>query len=274
MLAQKEAIRRLREECEKDGNILLAYLFGSKAKGTASQRSDYDVAVLLRDNDLTELGAVLFAISKSLGVFEDEIDLVDLSLAPLALKARVLREGIKLIDRGYEEELVKQVNMVYPELVLESEKELRWWSRNPHGIDKELVRHLVGYMSLTSVQLKPSIQKYSKEELETDPEAWHATKSMVQDIIQAMIDVLAHVASAHNLGAVSAYREYVEKLVSARLMGNELAELCKASIVVRNRLIHRYILVTPDELLAWSKRLVEELTPQFVQWASGLGGNS
>ena len=73
---------------------------------------------------------------------------------------------------------------------------------------------------------------------------------MVQDIIQVMIDICAHIVGAKRLGVVSAYREYVEKLVGCGLMEPTLGERIKATIILRNRLIHRYLTVKPEEL--WS----------------------
>lgn len=52
----EDIVRELREVLKGDENVLLAYLFGSRAKGARSLISDYDLAVLLRINDLKGLG--------------------------------------------------------------------------------------------------------------------------------------------------------------------------------------------------------------------------
>jgi uncharacterized protein YutE (UPF0331/DUF86 family) len=82
-----------------------------------------------------------------------------------------------------------------------------------------------------------------------------------------MIDVCAHVVSAKQLGVVSAYREYVEKLVGRGLMEPTLGERVKTMIILRNRLIHRYLTVKPEELWSWAVKLSSEIAPEFKEWA-------
>jgi predicted nucleotidyltransferase len=85
-IKKRELIDKLKDALEKDENVLLAYLFGSRATGEASPISDFDVAVLLKDNSLVGMGRLLFSVSKALGVNEDAVDILDLSKAPLRLK--------------------------------------------------------------------------------------------------------------------------------------------------------------------------------------------
>ena len=264
---KRELIDKLRDALEKEENVLLAYLFGSRATGRASSISDFDVAVLLRDNSLAEMGRVLFSASKALGVNEDAVDILDLSKAPLRLKARVLKEGVKLVDRGYEEAIIQEVNKNFPEVALEIQKELRWWMDNPRGIDVVLVKALLDHLAQVHGHLALFLSKRRVEELSSKAEAWYALKGMVQDVVQAMIDICAHVVSAKQLGVVSAYREYVEKLVGRGLMEPTLGERVKTMIILRNRLIHRYLAVEPEELWSWAVRLSSEIAPEFKEWA-------
>jgi len=262
----RELIDRLRDALEKDENILLAYLFGSRATGKASSISDFDVAVLLKDNSLTGIGRVLFSVSKSLGVNEDAVDILDLSKAPLRLKVKVLKEGVKLVDRGYEEAIIQEVNKNFPEIALEIQKELHWWISNPRGIDVELIKEFLDYLAQVHRHLESFLNKRRIEELSSNAEAWYALKSMVQDIIQVMIDICAHIVGAKQLGVVSAYREYIEKLVGYGLMKPALGERIKTMIILRNRLIHRYLTVKPEELWSWTMKISSEIIPEFEEW--------
>lgn len=82
-------------------DVLVAYLFGSQARGTAGSRSDVDVAVLLapdwppaRDLDLID------AVADVVG--SERADVVVLNNAPVALAYRVISDGRPIVvnDEG------------------------------------------------------------------------------------------------------------------------------------------------------------------------------
>jgi uncharacterized protein len=81
------------------GNVVLAYLFGSHARGQAGPLSDIDVAVLLTPDVLAEnlfderlriMGDLMDLLN------HNEVDVAILNQAPLALAYRVLRDGVLL----------------------------------------------------------------------------------------------------------------------------------------------------------------------------------
>lgn len=100
-----EILSRLRQLFETTDVVLLAYLFGSLAKGKPGQSSDVDIAVLLR-MDIPV--ASLYDVYRDLYVRIYEIlaserfDLVLLNQAPLTLKFTIVSEG-KLIYACCEE---------------------------------------------------------------------------------------------------------------------------------------------------------------------------
>ena len=80
-------------------DIVFAYLFGSYAKGKQTHLSDIDVAVYMEDNNQ--------AFDQKLGILNDltkileteEIDLVILNKAPIALLTKILANKVILIDK-------------------------------------------------------------------------------------------------------------------------------------------------------------------------------
>lgn len=79
--------------------VAAAYLFGSQASGAAGSLSDVDVAVALvpgADPAQAHSDLLIAAIEV---LRTDEIDLVILDGAPPLLRHRVLRDGIRLVDR-------------------------------------------------------------------------------------------------------------------------------------------------------------------------------
>jgi len=80
-------------------HVLLAYIFGSQARGQAGPLSDLDIAVLL-DETLDADRSFDMRLEIIGGVMDilriKDIDVVILNQAPLALRYRVLRDGVLL----------------------------------------------------------------------------------------------------------------------------------------------------------------------------------
>jgi len=89
-----------RRALEADPRVLTAYLFGSFARGTASRRSDIDIAVLFAEPIDRRLGGPLDGLRDAVErACERPCDLVDARSVPVDLVHRVLRDGILLVDR-------------------------------------------------------------------------------------------------------------------------------------------------------------------------------
>jgi len=258
-------IARLKQAFEKNNNVLLAYLFGSRARGEQLSLSDYDIAVLLEDNSLSGLADTLWIISKTLKISEEKIDMLDLAKAPLYLKARILKEGIRIIDKGYENSIKLEVNIKYPEISYQNNELLKKWLKNPNGLDLEVIKDRLDYIIQLNNNLKTFLKRHNPEDLLKDFEAWYALKAIIQDLIQAMIDICAHVFSSKNLGIADSYSEYVKKLAEHGYMKKELVEELKIAIAMRNRLIHRYLIVKSSELWSFAIRLIKVI-PEFKEW--------
>lgn len=104
--------RPVRERFEREADVLVAYLYGSRARGTAGPLSDVDVAVLLRQNsDLFQRRLDLIAALAEV-VGSDAADVVVLNEAPVALAYRVLRDGELLFSRDERARIGHRVRVV------------------------------------------------------------------------------------------------------------------------------------------------------------------
>jgi predicted nucleotidyltransferase len=83
-------------ELLRDGGVLAAWVFGSRAAGTARPDSDIDVAVLVEPPlPLLPRERLARLLEPALGA---PVDLVDFLTAPLPLQARVVRTGTLLFS--------------------------------------------------------------------------------------------------------------------------------------------------------------------------------
>jgi predicted nucleotidyltransferase len=91
-------LRALREALRTEPNVRLAILFGSQATGTATERSDVDVLVLLADSSASRVAELAGRLERRVGRNVQLVRLADAEQAPL-LMAAALERGRVLVDR-------------------------------------------------------------------------------------------------------------------------------------------------------------------------------
>lgn len=80
--------------------VLAVYLYGSRARGTASPESDVDLGVLLRSAPPPSLRSVARDLEDAVErAVKTPVEAVVLNTAPADLVHRVLRDGVLLLDR-------------------------------------------------------------------------------------------------------------------------------------------------------------------------------
>ncbi|KPV64093.1 MAG: Nucleotidyltransferase domain protein [Candidatus Bathyarchaeota archaeon BA2] len=89
-----EDLRIKLEPLFKKHKVALAYLFGSRSRGTAKRKSDYDFAILF-ENDVDILSEIKLSldIAEALNTPPEMVDVAALNKADTALKYRILKEG-------------------------------------------------------------------------------------------------------------------------------------------------------------------------------------
>lgn len=80
--------------------IKLAYLFGSRAKGTENAMSDIDIALMFNNSyyAMDEAFVRGYIIEEGKSYFNSEVDIVSLDKTSLALKYEVIKDGVILKD--------------------------------------------------------------------------------------------------------------------------------------------------------------------------------
>jgi len=97
-MSKLEALRNLLQNIP---DLELAVLVGSRATGTATHQSDWDIAIRWQKhiNGLARLDHsenLKRQIADAVGIHQDQIDLIDMTAARLAMRALIAEEGIVL----------------------------------------------------------------------------------------------------------------------------------------------------------------------------------
>jgi predicted nucleotidyltransferase len=99
-LAADETVEQARKALAADERVLVAYLFGSFARGTATADSDLDIAVLLAEPAERRLGGPIDELRDAVErASRRSCDLIELRRAPADLVHRVLRDSVLLVER-------------------------------------------------------------------------------------------------------------------------------------------------------------------------------
>lgn len=82
-------------------DLELAVLIGSQALGTATPHSDWDIAIRWKKQlnglaQLEQLEILKQKIADTIEIHKDQIDLIDIPLARLAMRAVIAEEGVVL----------------------------------------------------------------------------------------------------------------------------------------------------------------------------------
>ena len=243
----------LKEVVSSFPEVKLAYLFGSYAEGRAMPASDIDLALMVENRGV--LPHLVAEVSEALNLPEERVSVVEFDRAPPSLLVRVLRRGIKLLDRGsFEQELIRRTKPDFVEVYEECEKTFASWLKgNP--LDEEVVSRIVAQVSEDVEDLK-ELLKRGKEGVFGDRIFRKAFERTLHTAIEGMVDLLRHLVSSLCLGVAEYYRDYVEICREREVISGEVAAELLKLIPTRHSLIHRYGVDDYDRLWEDAERAV------------------
>ena len=98
----KQNIKPIIELLNKKPHIIFAYLFGSKAKGYANERSDWDIAVYFREPMTQNSRWPEFELEAEISRTVEATVQVTVLNAPLSpvFGFEIIKDGVILLDRG------------------------------------------------------------------------------------------------------------------------------------------------------------------------------
>jgi uncharacterized protein len=118
-------IPSIKQLAEQNPDILIVWLYGSRAKGNAHQYSDYDMAVAFKSfikNDPLEkrLRPECLALDwqQTLGLHDFQLSIVDINQAPIPLAFEIIQANKVLFCRD-EDRLWQEIRRIHSRMALD-----------------------------------------------------------------------------------------------------------------------------------------------------------
>ncbi|MBB3059441.1 type VII toxin-antitoxin system MntA family adenylyltransferase antitoxin [Microbulbifer rhizosphaerae] len=112
---QDPTLARIIDRLAKQENLAAVWLYGSRARGTHRQDSDYDIAIALNNFDLPyaerRLTPELIAMDLS-AELDHPVQVVDINLVPIPLAVNILDDGKPILVRD-ELRYCREINRIH-----------------------------------------------------------------------------------------------------------------------------------------------------------------
>ncbi len=243
MIGEIEKLRRYFEE-EKD--ILLAFIFGSSARGTEGEDSDIDIGVYLRDK--VKEDKIWREISK---IIEREADLVILNEAPATIISNVFKTGIPLDikDRELYWDLYLSKTMEAEDFLRFAESYWRICSRSTSLAPEDKVRLLerIQFLECEFREIE-EFRGLSLEEYRQNKVTRRNIERWTENMINATIDVAKIILASEKKEMPRTYEQALSSLGNFIGFKEKEANDLSTFARLRNILAHQYLDITYDRI--------------------------
>lgn len=278
----KDKIVMLKEYFEKNQNILMAFIFGSYAKGDQNPESDIDVVVYFtptgkkieweEDKTYDNENIIWNDIEKITGI---KTDFIVLNRAPANLVFSIIENGIPVVikDSAYflrfflcissaAEDFRKFINDFW---------KIKQRSASLSEIDKSRLIYLVDFLK-TELDDFPIFKNIIDKEYQTDSYKRRNVERWVENIVNSSIDIAKVLLASEGRRLPQTYRLILNDLSYLEEFDGDIAIKLSTHSKLRNILAHEYMdirfnqikdfLVEPDKtyqyLIDYVKKLISK----------------
>lgn len=247
----KERIEILRQYFLKRPDIVMAFIFGSRANNLATAESDADIAVYFKpasqeleweeERTYPNEDQIWSDVEKIIGL---RTDLVVLNRAPAALASSVVEEGEPIIIK--DERLYRRFWLA----VSAAAEDFRdfvtdFWHIKEHSqslssVDKERLMRTVDFLE-AELGDGVSFKNLTRKTYETDAALRRNVERWAENIVNASIDIAKIILASEKKRLPQTYREILEELAQLENFDEGNAQVLAKFSKLRNILAHEYL---------------------------------
>jgi len=240
--------------------VVLAYLFGSVARGEITHLSDIDVAVYLDEPDRAKRANLYLTLLVSLQevVGDKRVDLVYLNDAPAGLAYSIITgKLLHCADERKRVEIEAGILARYldEQMLHEARHRLirrrilagKMGERGLDMIDRRVINERLEYIRHTLARLYRR-RGLTLEEFRADEDGYRATLYDLQTCLEAMADIGNHIIAAMAFRKPKDRRDIMMVLAEAGVISKPLGERLAQAQAMRNIIVHGYLDIILDEV--------------------------
>lgn len=245
-----DKIEALTQYFQKESSIVLAFLFGSRAKGSVGEISDWDIAVYFKSKDYLEIetereypgeNKIWSYLIDLLGT--DDVDFVVLNRARPPLVYNVLRTGTSLIIRD---------RRLYLDLLCKvSDEAVEWWdfvsdfwkiSQKAKSLLPEERARVLEYLRFLENEFSEmeQIKEFSWQDYIQDSFKRKVTERWVENLVMSALDIAKIVLASEKREIPQTYKDTL-KIFGTLYVDPSFGEKFSEFASMRNILVHEYL---------------------------------
>ncbi len=247
-----EKITLLKDYFAKRQDVVMAFVFGSTVKGTATTESDVDIAVYFtpkgKELEWEEAQTYYAGEDKIWGDVEKlvgrRVDLVVLNRVPAVLAATVLQEGIALAVKDHSLYL-----RFFLSVTSAAEDFMRftneYWdimqrSRSLSDIDRQRLMRVAAFLE-KELSAAGKFTDIDQQTYETNDDMRRNVERWAENIVNSSIDAAKILLASEKKRIPQTYREVLQELSLLDGFSPETAEKLSQFSKLRNILAHEYL---------------------------------
>lgn len=253
----------LKEYFQSRPEILMAFLFGSRAKGSSGARSDWDLGIYFRpaseglewedDRSYPEEDGIWQDVER---ILENEVDLVVLNRAPSSLVFAIVNEGLPLAikNRGIYLDLLNKTSY---EAVDFRDFCYDFWqikqrSQSLSAEDKARLLEIVDFLNSEFEDFE-RFKGLTWQEYQVKRSTRHDVERWIENIVNGSLDIAKIILASEKKNIPATYQETLRLLGTTKFFEPDFAERFSRWAKLRNILAHRYLDIKWEQIKKFTR---------------------
>lgn len=266
-------LQKLKDYFTKRDDVSMAFLFGSYAKGTATKRSDADIAVyfkpaggkleLTADVDYPQESEVWSDVDKIVGV---ESDLVILNRARPTLAFEIIRfgEALYINDHDVYFRFLSRISFEAIDYYRTADEYWRIFERSASLSPNDRTR-LIKLLTFLKEEMEYGnrFKALTSGVYTTDPTEKRVVERWVENVVNCSIDIAKTLLASEHIALPNSYKEMLTHLRRLGEFDGESAKRLGEFAELRNILAHEYL----DSRFIEIRKFIDEAEPLYQKLA-------